>query len=184
MNSKKTKSVVPSSTVFYHSMAAKLLYLSKRARPDILMVVIFLCTRVQSATMEDMNKLKRVPGYLKSTVNRTLMLRASGDECWVVAYVDAAYALHSDSKSHSGVVDYVGNTLVYVLSRKQKCMSKSPTEAELIALTDNLGLVELFQEFVDFVTKKTTKTPVIFQDCNAVVTLVTKGRGKLQTKHL
>ena len=33
-------------------------------------------------------------------------------------------------------------------------------------------------------TKKTTKTLVIFQDCNAVVTLVTKGGGKLRTKHL
>jgi hypothetical protein len=66
----------------------------------------------------------------------------------------------------------------------KKCMIKSPTEAELIALMDNLGLLELFQEFVDYVTKKTTKTPVIYQDCNAVVMLVTKGGGKLRTKHL
>jgi hypothetical protein len=43
---------------------------------------------------------------------------------------------------------YVGETLVYVLSKKQKCMSKSPTEVELIGLTDNLGVIELFQEFV------------------------------------
>jgi hypothetical protein len=100
-------------------------------------------------------------------------------ECAVVAYVDAAYALHGDSKLHMGVVIYVGGTLVYVASRKQKCMSKSPTEAELIALTDNLGLVELFQEFVEFVTKKKIKPPLVYQDCNAVVTLVTKGGGKL-----
>jgi hypothetical protein len=104
---------------------------------------------------------------LAGTVSRTLLLRATVANSNVVAYIDAAYALHGDSKSHTGVVIYVGNTLVYVSSRKQKCMSKSPTEAELIALTDNLGLVELFQEFVDYVTKKTTKTPVIFQDCNA-----------------
>jgi hypothetical protein len=106
------------------------------------------------------------------------------EECRVVAYVDAAYALHCDSKSHSGVVVYVGNVLVYVSSRTQKCMSNSPTEAEVVALTDNLGLVELFQEFVDFVMKKNTKTPVIFQDCNVVVTLAMKGGGKLRTKHL
>jgi hypothetical protein len=163
-----------SDRVFFHSTVAKLLYLSKRARPDILTVVTYLCTRVQNATVEDERKLARVLGYLKGTVSRALLLRATGTDCRVVAYVDAVYALHGDSKSHSGVVIYVGNTLVYVPSRKQKCMSKSPTEAELIALTDNLG-----QEFVDFVTKKTTKTPVIFQDCNVVVTLVTKGGGKL-----
>ncbi len=35
-------------------------------------------------------------------------------------------------------------------SKKRKCMLKSPTEAELIGLSDNLGLVELFKEFVKF----------------------------------
>lgn len=132
VSSEVAKQFLEDDTVFNHSTVAKLLYLLKGARPDILTVVIFLCTLVQRATVEDMNKLIRVLGSLKSTVKRTLMLRASGDECQVVAYVDAAYALHSDLKSHSGVVVYVGNTLVYVSSRKQKCMSKSPTEAELI----------------------------------------------------
>jgi hypothetical protein len=178
------KRLQKSERVFFHSTVAKLLYLSKQARPDILMVVTYLCTRVQNATVEDEKKLVRVIRYLAGTISRTQLLRATNTDCNIVAYIDAAYALHGDSKSHTGVVIYVGNTLVYVSSRKQKCMSKSPTEAELIALTDNLGLVELFQEFVDFVTKKTTKTPVIFQDCNAVVTLVTKGGGKLRTKHL
>jgi hypothetical protein len=63
-------------------------------------------------------------------------------------------------------------------------MSKSPTEVELIGLTDNLGLVELFKEFVDFVTGKETKTPVVFQDCKAVISLVTIGGGVMRTKHL
>jgi hypothetical protein len=168
-----------SERVFFHSTVAKLLYLSKRARPDILTVVTYLCTRVQNATVGDEKKLVRVLGYWEGTVSRALLLRATSTDCNVVAYIDAAYALHGDSKSHSGIVMYVGNTLVYVSSRKQKCMSKSPTEAELIALTDNLGLVELFQEFVVFVMKKTTKTPMIFQDCIAVVMLVMKGGGKL-----
>jgi hypothetical protein len=44
--------------------------------------------------------------------------------------------------------------------------------------------VELFQEFVEFVSGKKIEPPVVYQDCNAVVTLVTKGGGKLRTKHL
>jgi len=69
-------------------------------------------------------------------LHRTLTLQAHGDASTVMAYVDAAYAIRDDSKSDSAVVIYVGRMLVYVSSRKQKCMSKSPTEAELIALTD------------------------------------------------
>jgi hypothetical protein len=168
---------------YFHSTTAKLLYLAKRARPDILTVVIFLCTRVQDATVQDRDELDRVLGYLQWTEDYVLVLKpyVVGK---ITAYVDAAYALHSDSKSHTGVVIYVGETLVYVSSKKQKCMSKSPTEAELIALTDNLGLIELFHEFLEFLTMKRVDPPTIYQDCNAVVSLDTKGGGQTRTKHL
>jgi hypothetical protein len=168
---------------WFHSTTAKLLYLAKRAHPDILTAVIFLCTRVQGATCEDKRKLVRVLGYLKGTASRTLLLRAQREKK-VTAYIDAAYAVHGDSKSHSGVVIYVGDTLACVSSKKQKCMSKSPTEAELIALTDNLGLVELFREFLEFVTQGPVPPPTIYQDCSAVVSLVTKGGEKTRTTHL
>jgi hypothetical protein len=168
---------------WFHSKTAKLLYLAKRARPDILTAVIFLCTRLQESTYEDKQKLQRVLGYLKGTVDRTLLLRTpKGNQ--IVAYIDAAYAVHEDSKSHSGVLIYVGDTLAYVASKKQKCMSKSPTEAELIALSDNLGLVELFKEFLEFITQSKIPAPVVYQDCSAVVSLVTQGGGKTRTKHL
>jgi hypothetical protein len=65
---------------WFHSTTAKLLYLAKRARPDILTAVIFLCTRVQGATCEDKKKLIRVLGYLKGTASRTLLLRAQREK--------------------------------------------------------------------------------------------------------
>jgi hypothetical protein len=94
----------------FHTKVAKLLFSSKRARPDILTVVSFLCTRVQTATAEDQAKLNRVLGYLKGTQDRVLLLR-NQEKSEVRAYIDAAYALHNDSKSHSGVALYVGKTL-------------------------------------------------------------------------
>jgi hypothetical protein len=38
-------------------------------------------------------------------------------------------------------------------------------------------MVELFREFLEFVTQDTVPSPVVYQDCSAVVTLVTKGGG-------
>jgi hypothetical protein len=38
---------------YFHTVTAKLLYLAKRARPDILTIVSFLCTRVTASTIED-----------------------------------------------------------------------------------------------------------------------------------
>jgi hypothetical protein len=49
---------------------------------------------------------------------------------------------------------------------------------------DNLGMIELFQEFVEFVLGKKVEAPLVYQDCNAVVSLVTRGGGQTRTKHL
>jgi hypothetical protein len=102
----------------------------------------------------------------------------------VETYIDAAFAALDDSKSHSGVAVFIAGVLVYASSRKQKCITKSPTESELVALTDNLSLVELFHEFLKFVTAGPINKPVIFQDCSTVVQLVTTGGGMPCTKHL
>ncbi len=78
----------------FHMKTAKLLYLAKCARPDILTAVSFLCTRVKSATEEDALKLARVLGYLKGTVEPVLYIHAVVKPV-VRAYIDAAYALHA-----------------------------------------------------------------------------------------
>jgi hypothetical protein len=167
----------------FHTVVARCLYLSKRARPDILTCTGFLCTRVKAATTEDKAKLEHLLGYLKATRQKKLYLKRNGP-LLVEAYVDAAFALHSDSKSHTGIAVFVGGAMVFAASRKQKCMTKSPTESELVALTDNLGFVELFEEFVSFITNRDTVVPIIYQDSTSVITLVTKGGGVVRTKHL
>jgi hypothetical protein len=161
----------------------KLLYLSKRARPDIMTAVSFLCTRVTKATAEDKSKLNRVLGYLQRTQQSTLVLKPHGT-LDVRAYVDAAFASHVDGKSHTGVVVFIGGAMVFAASRKQKCVTKSPTEAELVALTDNIDFVELFEEFFRFVTNTDVQCPTIYQDSTSVIALVTKGGGIVRTKHL
>jgi hypothetical protein len=60
---------------------------------------------------------------LKLTSNYTLR---------VEAYIDAAFASHPESKLHTRVVILVGRSLVYVSSKKPKCVTKSPTEAEVV----------------------------------------------------
>jgi hypothetical protein len=59
--------------------------------------------RVQYASEQDKEKLERVLGYLKWTEEQVLVLKpcVTGE---IVVYMDAAYAIHNDSKSHTGVV--------------------------------------------------------------------------------
>ncbi len=124
----------------FHTSVGKLLYLSKWARPDIISIMVFLCTRVKAPTEEDWKKLWRVLGCLKGT--RSWMMKIKPNEIFrVVAYVDSSVSAHPDGKVHSEIVVRVGGVSVFFGSRKQKRMSKSPTKAKLVALLDNIGFI-------------------------------------------
>jgi len=172
-----------SSRKEFHTTVAKLLYLTKRARPEIATATGFLCTRVTKASEQDRIKLRRVLGFLKRTRGWTLHLKI-GDVLRILAYVDAAFAPHPDAKSHTGIAVFLGEALVFAASRKQKCVTKSPTDSELVALTDNIGFVELFNEFIGFITNTTMPIPIIYQDSTSVISLVKEGGGVARTKHL
>jgi hypothetical protein len=49
----------------YHHLTAKLLYLSKRARPDLQTAVAFLCKRVKQPDVDDWKKQGRCLRYLR-----------------------------------------------------------------------------------------------------------------------
>ena len=102
----------------------------------------------------------------------------------VEAYIDALFALYMDSKSHTGVNIFVGGSVVYVSSKKQKGMTKSPTKAELVGFLENLGVVELVEDLTCFITNRQELVPVIYQDSTSVISLITKGGGIARTKHL
>ncbi|KAA8494424.1 Retrovirus-related Pol polyprotein from transposon TNT 1-94 [Porphyridium purpureum] len=75
----------------HHSMACRLLYLAKRARPDIFLPVAFLITRVESPKVEDATKLLRVLEYLNLTRDLGLNLEVGHRP---IASIDAAFAVH------------------------------------------------------------------------------------------
>jgi hypothetical protein len=60
----------------FHRIVARLLFASKRARPDIQVCVAFLCTRVKSPNEEDYEKLGRVIAYLMNTIHLPLIIGA------------------------------------------------------------------------------------------------------------
>ena len=50
--------------MMFHHLVACLLFLTKRAHPDILTAVAFLMSRVQSPDLDDYKKLAKVLNYL------------------------------------------------------------------------------------------------------------------------
>jgi hypothetical protein len=168
----------------FHSRVAKLLYLAKRIRPDILCATNFLSTRVQCPTYEDLNKLKRLYMYLNGT--RTLGLRLECNETGMEIYtfVDAAYGVHIDGKSHTGACISLGKGTMYNRSTKQKIVSKSSTEAELIALSDSSGQAIWTRNFLLGQGYK-MDAAIVGQDNKSTMTMVDMGRSTSErTRHI
>jgi len=78
-------------------------FLCKRGRPDIQPEIAFLSIRVQEMNENDLSKLMRIRNYLKDTADEVLNLEADNTQTtrW---YEDAAFAVHKDTKSHTGSV--------------------------------------------------------------------------------
>jgi len=86
---------------------------------------------------QDWSKLKQVLQYLHCTLDEFLVIGA--DSLTVMkTWVDAAYGVHSDLKSHMGGVISMGRGTIMCKSTKQKLNTKSSTKAELVGATDYL----------------------------------------------
>ena len=157
----------------FHTYVAKALFLTKRARPDVQLPVSFLCTRVQNPTTYDWTKLTRMMDFLKRTKDEVLTLRSDGTRTATWS-IDAAFAVHPDMKSHSGITMTLGKGAVMSFSRKQKLNTRSSTEAELVAVDDGMGPLLWTMNFLreqDYAVKS-----VILQDNESSIKLERNGR--------
>ena len=167
----------------FHSVVAKLLYIAKRARPDILTAVSFLTTRVQAPDVEDRKKLLRILRYLNGTISKAMRL-VSTDLTTIHAYIDASFAVYSDFIGVTGAVLKVGEATVYTQSSKQKLVAKSSTEAEIVGVSEALGQALWLRYFM--MEQGYNMNPVVLhQDNKSAIWMENAGyRMSKRTRHM
>ena len=121
----------------FHSIVAKLLYVAKRARPDIEPTIAFLCTCVSCSNMDDWKKLGRVIGFLNKTIDDKRVIGVTSLKT-LVTWVDAAYAVYRNMRSQMGGMSSFGLGAIQTKSSKQKINAKKSTKADLIGVGEVL----------------------------------------------
>ena len=170
-----------SAREYFHSTTAKLLYLSKRARPDILMPVAFLTKRVTKPQVEDMKKLERTIQYIRGTKDLGFTLRVE-DTITVTCHIDASFGV--DMKSHTVSAITLGKGVVYAKSSTQKLTTKSSTEAELVGLSDSANQV-LWARLFLIDQGYQDRSAIIFKDNKSTIQLIKNGRSNSErTRHI
>ena len=115
----------------FHSIVAKLLFITKRGRPDIETAILYLTTRVSKSNKRDWFKMKRVLSFLKDTIDDVRIIGASSLRD-LYMWIDASYAVHENMRGHTGGVMSFGTGVVHARAEKQKLNVKSSTECELV----------------------------------------------------
>jgi len=168
--------VKPTDQKDFLSKVMKLMFLAKRTRPDILLAVSYLSTRASNPNEYDEKKLDKVLKYLNAT--QELGITMQPESLNLYASIDASYGTHSDGKGHSGVVITLGKNgaPIHVSSRKQKLVSRSSTESELIGLDGGVSTVIWLRTLMESLGCK-QPTTIVYQDNTSAMTMSNQGRG-------
>ena len=88
--------------------------------------------------IDDLGKVRRLLGYIRKSRNAGVCFRI-GSDMIIRVYVDAAYGVHIHDGTQWGIHSARGRRTIEAKSGKQKNVTKSSTEAELVALSDHAG---------------------------------------------
>ena len=115
--------------------------------------------------------VKRILKYLKGTPDFGIWYPKSST-LTVTAYIDANWARSvDDRKSTSGNAFFLGECLVYWLSKKQTSISLSTAEAEYIATTDCCTQILWMKEALKYVNIGTNQPMTIYCDNTSAISL-------------
>ena len=180
---KNSKKLMKPQAEQFHTFVAKALFVTKRARGDIMPAVAFLTTRVKEPNQGDWVKLKKMMGFLKRTADD--VMRLESDRTNVVKwFLDASFAVHHDMRSHTGAAMTLGKGAVQNVSTKQKVNTRSSAEAELVSVDDIISKVlwtKLFLEAQGYAVKEN----LIYRDNQSSMKLELNGNSSCgkRTRH-
>ena len=159
----------------YHSITAKLLWVSQRSRPDIETAVSFLCKRVRHPTVEDWIKLRRTLKFLKKTKTDKRIMGAD-DILKLETWIDASYATHENMRGHTGGAMSFGWGLVHEKATMQKLNTKSSTETEVVAVSEYVPHKVQMINFLDAQGYSLQKS-ILYQDNQSAIKMEKNGRN-------
>ena len=170
----------PTDQKEFHKLVAKLLWIANISRPDIKFEVACLSTRVQNPTKYDYKKAIRVLQYLNGTSNYGIEFKKGSTN--LKFSVDASFMTHPDMKGHSGIAGFMGDNLIYSLSKKQKTVAGSSTEAEMIALNTATEQIVNLMEIIEEIGLP-RNTTIVEQDNQSAINAVLKTSNTTKLKH-
>jgi hypothetical protein len=166
----------------YQMKVGSIIYPTYITRPDVAFAASKLSEFLQNPSQTHLDNADRVIKHLDKT--RTLAIEYSIDnlnESFIFA-TDAAYADNADRKSSEGYVFKMFGGVVDWKARKQKTVTTSTTEAELLSLSNGARETYWWMRFFKAIRLDPEQDFEIWCDNAQTVGLLTKIDPELKTK--
>ena len=165
------------------NLVGALLFISNMTRPDISAAVSYLSRYLDRPNRQLWKYCKMILNFLNTTKHRPLLL-GNLDNSNLLVYADSNYAPHGDRKSQSGAVFKFAGSTVHWLSKKQKTVSTSTTEAEYISLSLATNETLWMQNLLNELHVKVNFPTVILEDNQPAIAIVNNQRNPNLAKHI
>ncbi len=172
----------------FTSLVMSLMYVAQGTRPDVLKEATFLSTKCSKPNHTDKSRLHRVLSYLHSYPKMSLSYkyRKPDEKFHIYAYSDASHLMHGDSAGSTGIVIFLDSASSPVVSKahKQKLVTRSTAEAELLALDDTATYVVWLKNLLLELRQIAMEDrPIVYCDNEAALQMLKNGINFKKCKH-
>jgi hypothetical protein len=170
------------SRVPYSSAVGSLMYVMVCTRPDISHAVGVVSRYMKNLGKEHWEVVKWILRYLRGISTHALCFE--GSYIFLQGYVDSNMAGDKDSRrSTTWYVFTIGGTTVSWISKLQKVVSLSTTEAEYVVATEASKEMIWLQRFMEELGKK-QENNILYCDSESSIHLAKNSAFHSKTKHI
>jgi hypothetical protein len=169
----------------YRSILGSLIHLL-RTRYDIQKEVVHLSSKMSKPTILDLSKAILVLRYLAGTPQMGPTYYTTQGPI-LVCYVDCAYGVHSDGRSHGGFSLHIGrgNAPFFVNSKRQsECVAVGSMESEYVCLSSAARKVLEFRYFLEDIGFPQSAPTIIFEDNMSAINLAIAPAVSRKSRHI
>jgi hypothetical protein len=153
-------------------------------RPDIAFVVIKMSQFSSNPMEEHLQKALYVVHYLSSSPDLCIMYSGTGNHDGLCAYSDTDWAGDVEtSRSTTGYAIFLGNGIVSWLSRRQRRVTLSSTEAEYCGMTETAKQLRWIRNIYEELRFKLGPLPLCADNQGAIF-LASNPTQEGRTKHV
>ena len=152
-------------------------------RPDIAFAVIRMSQFCANPSKEHLSRALYIVRYLGSTKNLALRFNGANHDGFL-GYTDSDWAANPDDrKSITGYVLFLANSPVSWLTRRQKTVALSSTEAEYMARSDTTRQISWIKSLLGEIGFTIPKVP-LYCDNQGAIFLATNPAQEQRSKHI